>query len=72
MSTPLTSFQIQQKDFLIRQYPMLPEDVMETIVRLTEDQKNDICKKIKSGELKHEDARSSPEEYTIQSVKVSD
>ncbi len=67
----LTQFELKQKDFLIREYPTLDESIMETIIRLTDEQRDEIVDKIKSGELKHEEPKD-PSEYIIQSVKVSD
>tara|TARA_R110002110_G_scaffold182236_1_gene388618 strand:- start:72 stop:311 length:240 start_codon:yes stop_codon:yes gene_type:complete len=66
----LTGFELQQKAFIADQYPMLPGDLIETMVRLTEEQKDDIVSKMKSGELKHEEPKPA-HEYIIQSVKVS-
>ncbi len=67
----LSEFEVQQLDFLVKQYPMLPADVLETIIRLSEDQKEDIVKKMKDGELKHEEPKD-PADYILQSVKVID
>ncbi len=67
----LTPFQIKQKEYLLREYPKLDDFMIDTIVRLTEEQRDDIVDKIKSGELKHEESKD-PKEYIIQSVKVSD
>ena len=67
----LTTFETEQVAFIHKEYPMLPEYLIETMIRLSEDEKNRICDKMKSGELKMEEPLS-PEEYTIQSVKVSE
>jgi len=67
----LTAFEKEQLEFLVKEYPMLPEYLLETMIRLTEEEKNRICDKMKSGELKMEEALK-PEEYIKQSVKVSD
>jgi len=66
----LTAFEVKQKEYIFEQYPMLPEDLIETMIRLTEEQKNDIVEKMKSGEIKHEEPKA-PHEYILQSVKVS-
>ena len=67
----LTEFEVQQKEYIHKQYPMLPEDLIETMIRLSEEQKDDIVAKMKSGELKHEEDKD-PSDYILQSVKVID
>ena len=44
---------------------------LESVLRLTENQRDKIIDEIKSGDLSHEKP-DSPEKYVIQSVKVSD
>lgn len=67
----LTVFETQQLEFLVKEYPMLPEYLLETMIRLSEDEKNRICDKMKSGELKMEEPMK-PEDYIQQTVKVID
>ncbi len=67
----LTVFETKQLEFLVKEYPMLPEYLLETMIRLTEDEKNRICDKMKAGELKMEEERK-PEDYIQQTVKVID
>ena len=67
----LTPFQIKQKQFILQEYPMLDDMMVDTIVRMKKDKIDDIVEKIKSGELKH-DEPMKPEDYIIQSVSVLD
>ena len=66
---PLSVFQIQQKKFILQEYPMLDDLMVDTIVRMKGEKVDAIVEQIKSGELKHE-ASLKPEEYTITSVKI--
>ena len=65
----LTPLETKQLDYLVGEYPHLPRDVLETVIRLTDKQKDEIVKEIKDGELKLEETKPA-EEYTIQSVSV--
>jgi hypothetical protein len=67
----LTDFEIAQKDFISKQYPMLPEELIETMIRLSEEEKDRIVAEMKEGKLKHEEPKA-PEDYILQSVKVID
>jgi hypothetical protein len=67
----LTPFQIKQKDFIVKEYPMLDEFMVDTIVRMKKDKIDDLVSQIKSGELKHEEPMK-PEDYIVQSVSVLD
>tara|TARA_R100000935_G_scaffold15780_1_gene31575 strand:- start:1355 stop:1639 length:285 start_codon:yes stop_codon:yes gene_type:complete len=67
----LTPFQVKQKEFLIKEYPMLDEFMCDTVVRMKKDKVDDLVAQIKSGELKHEEPMK-PEDYIIQSVSVLD
>ena len=67
----LTPFQIKQKQFILQEYPMLDDMMVDTIVRLKSDKIDGIVEQIKSGELKHE-VPMKPEDYIIQSVSVLD
>jgi hypothetical protein len=66
---PLSVFQIQQKKFILQEYPMLDDFMVDTIVRMKGEKVDAIVEQIKSGELKHEEPLK-PEEYTITSVKI--
>jgi hypothetical protein len=67
----LTPFQIKQKQFILQEYPMLDDMMVDTIVRLKSDKIDGIVEQIKSGELKHE-VPMKPEDYILQSVSVLD
>ncbi len=66
---PLTDLKIKQKEFLIQQYPMLDDLMIDTVLRMKPEQINNLVYQIKNGELKHEDPLS-PEDYIIKSVSV--
>lgn len=65
----LTALEIRQKDFILQEYPMLDEGIVETIIRIGDKGRDAIVEKMKSGELKLEDPMN-PEDYIIKSVKV--
>ena len=66
----LSVFQTKQKQFILNEYPMLDETMVDTIVRLSEEQKNSIVNDMKNGDLvPHEEAKK-PEDYILQSVSV--
>ena len=67
----LSCFQVKQKQFILQEYPMLDDFMVDTIVRMKSDKLDAMVKQIKSGELKHE-APMKPEDYTLQSVSVLD
>ena len=67
----LTPLQVKQLDYLIKEYPQLDLMTLESVLRITENQRDKIIDEIKSGDLSHEKP-DSPEKYVIQSVKVSD
>jgi len=67
----LTPLQVKQLDYLVKQYPQLDLMSLESVLRLSENQRDIIVDEIKSGELSHEKP-DSPEKYTIQAVKVSE
>jgi hypothetical protein len=67
----LTPFQIKQKQFILQEYPMLDDMMVDTIVRMKGEKVDAIVEQIKSGELKHEEPLK-PEDYIIQSVRVLD
>lgn len=66
---PLSVFQIQQKKFILQEYPMLDDLMVDTIVRMKNEKVDAIVEQIKSGELKHEPPKD-PADYVIGSVKV--
>jgi hypothetical protein len=66
---PLSVFQTQQKKFILQEYPMLDDLMVDTIVRMKGEKIDAIVEQIKSGELKHE-APKDPADYIITSVKV--
>jgi hypothetical protein len=65
----LTPFQITQKNFIVKEYPMLDEFMADTIVRMKNDRVDAIVNQIKSGELKHEEPMK-PEDYVLQVVRI--
>ena len=65
----LTATEKQQILYLEQEYPHLSTEIFETILRLSNGQRELICKQIKDGELKHEEPLD-PEKYIIKSVKV--
>lgn len=65
----LSPFQIQQKKFILSEYPMIDDLMADTIVRMKNDKVDAIVEQIKSGELKHE-IPMNPEDYVITTVKV--
>ena len=65
----LTYHQTKQLDFLMAEYPMLDQAQIETVLRITDEQRDSLVKEMKDGTVKHEEPMS-PEEYTIQSVEV--
>jgi len=65
----LTPFQIKQKQFILQEYPMLDDFMVDTIVRMKKDKINEIVSEMKSGELKL-DEKDNPENYTIKSVEI--
>jgi hypothetical protein len=66
---PLSVFQTQQKKFILQEYPMLDDLMVDTIVRMKGEKIDAIVEQIKSGELKHETPKD-PADYIITSVKV--
>ena len=67
----LSPFQVKQKDFILQEYPMLDEFMVDTIVRMKNDRLDAIVNQMKSGELKHEEPMK-PEDYVLQSVSILD
>jgi len=65
----LTALEIRQKDFILQEYPMLDEGIVETIIRIGDKGRDAVVEKMKSGELKLEDPMK-PEDYVVKSVKV--
>ena len=63
---PLTPFEKKQKEFLLKEYPMLDDLMIDTAIRLTDSQRTKIVEQIKNGELKEE----SKTEYTLPNVSV--
>ena len=49
---PLSVFQIKQKQFILSEYPMLDDMMVETIVRLSEGQIENIVKNVENNSLK--------------------
>ena len=67
----LSVFQQKQKDYLLKEYPMLDDLQIDTLVRLTDAQRDAIVADMKEGKLKNEEALK-PEQYIIQdSVSIS-
>tara|TARA_R110000851_G_scaffold146204_1_gene285811 strand:- start:5499 stop:5738 length:240 start_codon:yes stop_codon:yes gene_type:complete len=66
---PLTTFQIRQKKFLIEQYPLLDDMMVDTIVRLSVTQVESIVCDMKSGKLENEEKRA-PEDYVLKAVDI--
>ena len=67
----LSPIQVKQLEFLMKEYPMLDMMTLESVLRLSDDQRDRIVDEIKSGELKHSEPLL-PEDCIIQAVKVSD
>lgn len=65
----LTPFEIKQIDFLVKEYPMLDQAQIESVIRITDTQRDKIVQEIKDGDLKHEPLES--EECVTQSVEVN-
>ena len=47
----LTALEIRQKDFILQEYPMLDEGIVETIIRIGDAGRDAVVEKMKSGEL---------------------
>ena len=67
----LSPFQVKQKQYILQEYPMLDDLMVDTIVRMKGEKVDALVEQIKSGELKHEEPMK-PEDYIIQSVSVLD
>lgn len=67
--TKLTEFQIKQKAYILNEYPMLDDMMVETILRLTPGQTVAIINDMKDGTLAHEKDHN-PDDFTLQTVKV--
>ncbi len=67
--SPLSPFQIKQKQFILQEYPMLDDLMVDTIVRMKKEKLDEIVGEMKSGELKL-DEKEDPQNYIIKSVKV--
>ncbi len=71
----LTPQEKQQLDYLAKEYPMLDRFMIETILRLPNKKRDEICADIKSGELKLKDTEEeerNKKEIVIKSVEISD
>ncbi len=66
----LTPLEKQQVDYLLKEYPNLDRLMIETIIRLSENQRQIICEEIKSGELKPDENVKDGEEVVIKGVSV--
>tara|TARA_R110000822_G_scaffold87246_2_gene202865 strand:+ start:53 stop:319 length:267 start_codon:yes stop_codon:yes gene_type:complete len=66
----LTPLQTKQLDFLMKEYPMLDQTQIESVLRITDEQRDSLVKDIKDGVVEHEKSLK-PEEYIIEAVKVS-
>ena len=67
----LTPLEHKQLDYLVKEYPMLDLMCLESVLRLTDGQREKIVDEIKVGDLCHEKPEE-PEKYIIEAVKVSD
>jgi len=67
----LTPHEKNQIEYLQKEYPHLSTEIFETILRLTNAQRDSICEQIKNGELKHEEPKA-PEDYILKNVEVLD
>jgi hypothetical protein len=65
----LTPTEKQQIEYLEKEYPHLSTEIFETILRLSNQQRDKICDEIKSGDLKHEESMEA-EKYLLKTVKV--
>lgn len=66
----LTPLETQQVDFLLKEYPNLDRLMIETVIRLSDKQRDIICEEIKSGKLKPDDNVKDGEEIVIKGVSV--
>jgi len=67
----LTSLQVKQLDWLVKEYPNLDTMMIESILRLTDAQRDAVVEQIKDGTLAHEEPLT-PEECTRVAVEVSE
>lgn len=67
---PLSPLQVRQLEYLSKDYPHLPADVLETVLRLTDDQRNKLVQDIKDGKQEVHEERKDPEHYIRNSVSV--
>ena len=51
----LTPLEKQQLEYLVKEYPMLDEYMIETCLRIPSHKRDEICADIKSGKLKLKD-----------------
>ena len=67
---PLSPFKVRQLEYLTKDYPHLPADVLETVLRLTDDQRNKLVQDIKDGKQEVFEERKDTEHYIRNSVSV--
>ena len=67
----LTPLEKQQLEFLVKEYPMLDSYMIETILRLPNSKRDEICEEIRSGELKLKDDKPQ-EEIVLKSVSLDE
>jgi hypothetical protein len=68
----LTPLEQQQVNYLVAEYPKLDRTMIETVIRLSDRQRDIICNEIKSGKLKEEDDWEEGKEIVIKAVTVED
>ncbi len=66
----LTTLETQQIDYLCKEYPNLDRPMIETIIRLSDRQRDIICDEIKSGKLKPDEDVKDGEEVVIKGISV--
>lgn len=71
----LTPLEKQQLDYLVKEYPMLDSYMIETILRLPNSKRDEICEEIRSGELKLKDTEEeekNKEEVVLKTVSLDE
>ena len=71
----LTPLEKQQLEYLVKEYPMLDEYMIETCLRIPSHKRDEICADIKSGELKlrdTEEEQQNKKEIILKSVSIEE
>jgi len=67
----LSPSQIKQLEYLMKEYPMLDQMALETVLRLSDEQRDKIVDEIKNAELEPHSKPEDPENCKIEAVEVS-